>query len=92
MKRFRDIKNRCFHLAISKRELTYLALNVLCSSSKEKIEHYEFLIVNQLLQKVIVVKDSRDIHRSHHPKMHAIEYHSDSLDDETNECSFCEFI
>lgn len=32
------------------------------------------------------LKDSHDIHRSHHPNMHAIEYHLDSSDDEINEC------
>jgi hypothetical protein len=88
VKHFRDIKNQCFHLAISERDLTYLALHGLHSNIKEKLEHHEFLTINQLLQKIIAIetclKDSCDIHRSHHPNMHAIEYHSDSSDDETN--------
>ena len=96
MKRFKDIKNQCFHLAISERDLTYLALHGLHSNIKEKLEHYKFITVNQLLQKVIAIetclKDSRDIHRSRRPNMHAIEYHSDSSDDETNECCIAEFI
>jgi hypothetical protein len=49
VKQFRDIKNRCFHLAILESDLTDLALNGLCSSIKEKLEHYEFLTINKLL-------------------------------------------
>ena len=51
VKRFRDIKNGCFHLIISERDLTDLAFAGLCSSIKEKLEHYEFLNINQLLQR-----------------------------------------
>jgi hypothetical protein len=56
-------------------DLTGLALDGSCSSIKEKLEHYEFLTINQLLQKLVVVeshlKDYRDVHRSHPPNMHA---------------------
>ena len=73
-----------------------LALHGLHSNIKEKLEHNQFLTVNHLLQKVVAVetrlKDSLDIHRSHGPNMHAIEYHSDSSDDATNECCIAEFI
>jgi hypothetical protein len=69
--------------------LTDLALNGLCSSIKEKLEHYEFLTINKLLQKAIALKtrskDSCDIHRSCCPNMHATECHLDSSDDETND-------
>jgi len=51
VKHFRDIKNGCFHLIISERDLTDLAFVGLCSSIKEKLEHYEFLNINQLLQR-----------------------------------------
>jgi hypothetical protein len=50
VKRFRDIKNGCFHLIIYERDLTDLAFAGLRSSIKEKLEHYEFLNINQLLQ------------------------------------------
>ena len=72
-----------------------LALHGLHSNIKEKLEHNQFLTVNHLLQKVVAVetrlKDSLDIHRSHGPNMHAIEYHSDSLDDDSIECYLAEF-
>jgi hypothetical protein len=95
VKQFRDIKNRCFHLAILESDLTDLALNGLCSSIKEKLEHYEFLTINKLLQKAFALKtrlkDSCD-NRSCCPNMHATEYHLDSSDGETNDCCFAEFI
>jgi hypothetical protein len=34
VKPFRDIKNQCFHLMISKRDLIDLAFNILCSNIK----------------------------------------------------------
>jgi hypothetical protein len=49
LKCFRDTKNRCFHLMITERDLTDLCFASLHSSIKEKLEHYEFLNVNQLL-------------------------------------------
>jgi hypothetical protein len=53
-----------------------LAFNGLRSSIKEKIEHYEFLTINQLFQNATAVearlKDTRDVYRSHCPNMHAI--------------------
>jgi hypothetical protein len=77
-------------------DLTSLALDGSCSSIKEKFEHYEFLTVNQLLQKHVVVESHlkyyHDVHRSHPPNMHATEYHSNRSDDETKQCCFAEFI
>jgi len=56
VKCFRDIKNRCFHLMISKRDLTDLCFAGLCPNIREKLEHYEFVNVNQLLQKAVSVE------------------------------------
>jgi hypothetical protein len=50
-KRFREIKNRCFHLIISERDLTDLCFAGLRSSIRDKLDHYEFHNVNQLMQK-----------------------------------------
>ena len=41
LKRFRDTKNRCFHLMITKRDLTDLCFASLRSTIEEKLEHYE---------------------------------------------------
>jgi hypothetical protein len=83
-------------LAISERDLTDLAFNGLRSNIKEKLENYEFLTINQLLQKAIAVeahlKDSHDVHRSHRPNMHVIESYSDSSNDENKECCIAKFV
>jgi hypothetical protein len=57
---------------------------------REKLEHYEFVNVNQLLQNVVLVesrlKESRDAYRSHRPCVHVLEGYSNSSDDENKEC------
>ena len=55
-KRFREIKNRCFHLMIFERDLTDLCFAGLRPNIREKLEHYEFVNVNQLLQKAVSVE------------------------------------
>jgi len=51
-------------------DLTDLCCVGLRPSIREKLEHYEFVNVNQLLQKVVSVesrlKESRDAYKSHH--------------------------
>ena len=53
IRRFRDTKNRCYSLVISEKDLTKLALNGLRSHIKEKLEGYEFLTINQVLQRAL---------------------------------------
>ena len=56
---------------------------------------FEFLFLNQLLQKVSAVKsqsNSGEYHDSHHINMHAFDHHSDSLDDETKYYFIAEFV
>jgi hypothetical protein len=53
IKRFRDIKNRCFSLTISDKDLADLAFNGLCSYVKEKLEGHLFSSVNQVLDRAL---------------------------------------
>ena len=53
VKRFRDIKNRCYSLVITERDLADLVLNGLKTHIKERLEIYEFLNINQVLQKAL---------------------------------------
>ena len=46
-------KNRRYSLVISEKDLVELALNGLRSHIKEKLEGYEFLNVNQVLQRAL---------------------------------------
>ena len=62
---------------ISERDLTNLYFAGLCPSIREKLEHYEFVNVNQLLQKAVLVesrlKESRDAYKSHRQHVHVID-------------------
>jgi len=53
VKRFRDIKKRCYSLVITERDLADLVLNGLKTHIKERLESYEFLNINQVLQKAL---------------------------------------
>lgn len=94
VKCFRNIKNQRFHLIVCERYLIGLYFNGLCSSVNKNLENY--LNVNQLLQKVVVVefclKESHEVHRSHRPNMHVIESYSNSPDDEYMLCNVVEFV
>lgn len=83
-------------MTIFEKNIANLAFVGLHSNIKEKIENFEFLSVNQFLQKVSTVeshsncKESQKSH--HHPNMHAIECHSDGSNNETNDCFFAKFV
>src|SRR6185312_11577054 len=47
-KRFNDIKNRCFNLSLSEKDLVNLALADLCSSYREKLDGSSYYSLNQL--------------------------------------------
>lgn len=87
VRRLREIKHQCFNLIISKKDPTDLDFVGSRSYVKEKLaEHFKFLSINQLLQKVSAVESwhyARESHKSHCPNMFTIEYQSDNLDDET---------
>jgi hypothetical protein len=88
-KRFREIKNQCFHLNISERDLTDLCFTSLRPNIKEKLEHYEFLNVNQLMQNAISIesclKESRYAYKSHRQGVHFIDDNSYCSDDDNKE-------
>ena len=46
-------RHQCYSLVISEKDLADLALNGLRSHIKEKLEGYEFLTVNQVLQRAL---------------------------------------
>jgi hypothetical protein len=53
IRRFQDVKNRCFSLNIAEKDLADLAFSGLLAHIKEKLEGQEFLDVNQVLQKAL---------------------------------------
>ena len=46
--RFKDVKDRCFNLSISERDIARLALGSLCCHFKEKLEGYDDPYISQL--------------------------------------------
>ena len=55
-------KNRCYSLVISEKDLIELSLNGLRSHIKEKLVGYEFLTVNQVLQRALAQENrSKDV-------------------------------
>jgi hypothetical protein len=89
IKRFREIKNQCFHLMISERDLTDLCFAGLRPSIRDKLEHHEFVNVNQLLQRVVSaesrLKESRDTYKSNRHNVHIVDDYSDCSDDDNKE-------
>jgi len=92
IRRFRDTKNRCYSLVIFEKDLDELALNGLMSHIKERLEGYEFLTVNQVLQKALAQKNrSKDAKfKSDRLGMHILQ--GESSDDEDNEVYAAEFV
>jgi hypothetical protein len=59
IRRFRDVKSRCFTLTIAEKDLVDLAFSGLLTRIKDKLEGQEFLDVNQVLQKAFA-QENRD--------------------------------
>ena len=79
-------------MVISEKDLAELALNGLRSHIKEKLEGYEFLTVNQVLQRALA-QESRSKEskcKSDRLGMHMI--HGDSSDDENSEVYAAKFV
>ena len=73
---------------MTERDLADLVLSGLRTPIGEKLEGYEFLNINQVLQRALAQesrsKDLKEVHRykADRPKMNMIEYDSDHSDDE----------
>ena len=67
--RFKALKNRCFNLSLSKKDLADLAYSGLRTYLKEKLEGFDFIMVNHLQMRAIGVefksKNSKDSFKPH---------------------------
>ena len=95
-KRFKDIKNQCFNLSLSEKDLVDLALADLRSSYREKLDGSSFYSINQHQAKALSqenkFKKEKYTYKSHHSNTHVIDYDSDSSDDEDKEVYAAEFV
>ena len=71
---FKEIKNRCFSLTISEKDLADLAFNGLHSYLKEKLEGFEYHTMNFLQVKVMGLefkfKNAKDTFKPHRSNTH----------------------
>ena len=79
-------------MVIFEKDLDELALNGLMPHIKERLEGYEFLTVNQVLQRALAQESrSKDAKfKSDHFGMHVLQ--GEALDDEDNEVYAAEFV
>jgi hypothetical protein len=57
IRRFRNVKNRCFNLNIAEKELVDLVFLGLLPHIKDELEGQEFLDVNHVLQKALTCEN-----------------------------------
>ena len=88
-KRFKEVKNRCFNLSISDKDLVDVALNGLRLYLKEKLEGFDYYNLNALqlwaMNQEYKIRNSKDAYKPHRSNTHIVEYDSDSSSDEDNE-------
>jgi hypothetical protein len=96
IRRFRDIKNRCFNLNISNKDLADLAYSGLTLHLKDKLESHIFSDVSQVLQQALDcesrAKESRNFPRTSdkarkEQHVNTVEYSSELSDEE--EANMC---
>ena len=104
IRRFRDVKNRCFSLTIAEKDLADLAFSGLLTHIKDKLEGREFLDVNQVLQKALAqenrakeikqssrFKDNRNRDKVNHA-VNTLGYDSDSASEGDVDICVAEWI
>ena len=96
IRRFRDIRNRCYSLTISDRDLADLAFAGLLNFHKEKLDGQKFLDVSQVLQKALANKSrakealQKSNGKSNRP-IYVLGCESNCSDDEDNNVYAAEF-
>ena len=95
-KNFKEIKNRCFNLSISYKDLVDITLGGLRSHLKEKLEGFDFYSINTLqlraMNQEYKFKNSKDAYKPHRSNTHVVECDFDSSSDEDREVYTAEFV
>jgi hypothetical protein len=98
LKRFREVRNRCYNLTIAEKDLADLAFVSLMSYLKDKLDGQEFSDTNQLLQRALpyenCAKSSRFWDSTNKDKeAHHVHFLEDEHDDEEgNEICVAEWV
>jgi hypothetical protein len=95
LKRFKEVKNRCFNLSISDSNLDNLAAKGLKSALRERLEGVNFYSLDSILVRGMAQerKLNKEIEKleSHRSDVHVIDYVSNNFNDET-EIYSAEFV
>ena len=95
-KNFKEIKNRCFNLSISYKDLVDITLGGLRSHLKEKLDGFDFYSINtlqlQAMNQEYKFKNSKDAYKPHRSNIQVVEYDSDLSNDEDKEVYTAEFV
>ena len=95
LKRFKEVKNRCFNLSLSDSDLANLAAKGLKSAIRERLEGVEFYSLDTVLvrgmgQELNLNKEKEKL-ESRQSNVHMIDFFPDNLNDES-EVYVAEFI
>ena len=99
IRRFRDIRNRCYSLTISDRYLADLVFASLLNFHKEKLDGQKFVDVSQVLQKALTnesrAKEVRNLQKSNEKPncpVYVLGCDSNYSDDEGKDVYAAEFV
>jgi hypothetical protein len=95
LKRFKEVKNRCFNLSLTDSNLADLAVRALRPTIRDRLEGVEFhtlanVLVRGMAQQLKLNKQ-KEHSKPRWSNVHIVEYDSDSSDDE-NEVYVAEFV
>jgi hypothetical protein len=65
IRRFRDVRNKCYELTIRDKDLTELSFAGLTMTPRDKMEMHDFSDVNQVLQRAMVYENRAKEHKTH---------------------------
>jgi hypothetical protein len=95
LKRFKEVKNRCFNLSLTDSDLADLAARGLRPAIRDRLEGVEFHTLANVLVRCMTEELKLNKEKEHSKprqcNVHVVEYDSDSSDDE-NEVYVAEFV
>ena len=104
IRRFRDVKNRCFSLIIAEKDLADIAFSGLLAHIKDRLEGQEFSDINQVLQKALAQENrAKDVKQysqfrdnksrdKEKPTVNVVGYDSDSASDDDVDVCIAEWV
>jgi hypothetical protein len=93
IRRFQDIRNRCFQIHLAEKQLAGLAFNGLRYYLKERLEDIQFFTLAQLHQRALACESrSKETTKTIRHNVHIVECDQSSSDDESAEVYAAEMV